>query len=297
MASVSSTQPIRQPGLSNLLTKALRLCGLAAMCVLALIFAAPLLWLADVAFRPKSEIFSVPPKILSGPVTETMKSYSLESFRQAIDRWDVGQAFLNSAFITVSAIVLTILVCSLCAFAFAHMRFPGRDIVFVCLLATMMMPTVTMISPYYRVLRLYGLNNTYQGLIIPYSASVFLLFLLRQYFVKIPSSYIEAALMDGASMFRVWWQIILPLGKPALATLAIYQFRAVWNDFLIPMIVLRNRALHTLPIKLQFMDSQNYNVPFDAIMATSLIAVLIPVVFFFLFQKQFIEGLSGGLKG
>ena len=177
------------------------------------------------------------------------------------------------------------------------MRFPGRDIIFVCLLATMMMPTVTMISPYYRVLRLYGLNNTYQGLIIPYSASVFLMFLLRQYFVKNPTTYIEAAVVDGAGMFRIWWQIILPLAKPALATLAIYQFRAVWNDFLIPMIVLRTKTLHTLPIKLQFMDSQNYNVPFDAIMATSLIAVLIPVVFFFAFQKQFIAGLSGGLKG
>jgi ABC-type glycerol-3-phosphate transport system permease component len=297
MASASSTQSIRQSHLSLWLTKALRLCGLAAMCALSLIFAAPLLWLADVSLRPKSEIFAVPPKILSGPITETMRSYSLNSFIQAIQQWDVGQAFFNSAFITISAILLTILVCSLCAFAFAHMRFPGRDIIFVCLLATMMMPTVTMISPYYRVLRLYGLNNTYQGLIIPYSASVFLLFLLRQYFVKIPTSYIEAAVVDGAGMFRIWWQIILPLAKPALATLAIYQFRAVWNDFLIPMIVLRTKTLHTLPIKLQFMDSQNYNVPFDAIMATSLIAVLIPVVFFFAFQKQFIAGLSGGLKG
>jgi ABC-type glycerol-3-phosphate transport system permease component len=279
------------------MVRALRLCGLGVMCALSLIFAAPLLWLADVSLRPKSEIFAVPPKIFSGPITETMKSYSLSSFIHSVEQWDVGRAFFNSALITVLSILLTLIVCSLCAFAFAHMRFPGRDIIFVCLLATMMLPTVTMISPYYRVLRLYGLNNTYQGLIIPYSASVFLLFLLRQYFVKIPTSFIEAAVMDGAGMFRIWWQIILPLAKPALATLAIYQFRAVWNDFLIPMIVLRTKTLHTLPIKLQFMDSQNYNVPFDAIMATSLIAVLIPVIFFFAFQKQFIEGLSGGLKG
>ena len=178
MASVSSIQPVRHAGLPLDGESSAALRTGSDVCAVANI-RSPALWLADVSLRPKSEIFAVPPKIFSGPITETMKSYSLSSFIHSVEQWDVGRAFFNSALITVLSILLTLIVCSLCAFAFAHMRFPGRDIIFVCLLATMMLPTVTMISPHYRVLRLYGLNNTYQGLIIPYSASVFLLFLLR----------------------------------------------------------------------------------------------------------------------
>ena len=130
MASVSSIQPVRHAGLPRWMVRALRLCGLGVMCALSLIFAAPLLWLADVSLRPKSEIFAVPPKIFSGPITETMKSYSLSSFIHSVEQWDVGRAFFNSALITVLSIPHPH---RLLPGACAHMRFPGRDIITLCL--------------------------------------------------------------------------------------------------------------------------------------------------------------------
>jgi ABC-type glycerol-3-phosphate transport system permease component len=176
------------------------------------------------------------------------------------------------------------------------MNFPGKNILFILILATMMLPMYTMIAPYYQVLRTLGFTNSLHGLIIPYAASAMGVFLMRQYFIRLPLGLVEAARIDGAGKIRIWWQIIIPLSKPALASLAIIQFREVWNDFLIPMVVLRNGNLFTLPIKLQLMDSQTFNKPYDAIISTGFITALIPVLAFLIFQKQFIEGLAGGIK-
>ncbi|MGE5528146.1 MAG: carbohydrate ABC transporter permease [Patescibacteria group bacterium] len=273
-----------------------RAAGIAALSALALVFLAPLFWIIYVSFLPEINIFMVPPVIVSD-FFGTIRSFNLHSFALAFGEWSVGLSFVNSLVITVGSILLTMLVCSLGSYAFSFMVFPGRNVLFVMSLATMMMPMVTMIAPYYRVLRIYGLLNTRLGLILPYAASAFCVFLLRQYFVRLPMALVEAAIMDGASHFRIWWQIILPLSKPALITLAIYQFRQVWNDFLIPMIVLRNEGLFTFPLKLQFMSSVTVNFPWDAMMATGCIAILVPFVLFLFYQRHFIEGLSGGVKG
>ena len=214
-----------------------------------------MLWLFDTSFRPKVEIFNVPPRILQAPPWETFRSYSLESFQVAINRYQMHQGFLNSVLVTSSAIILTLLVCSLAAYAFALLKFPGRDIIFYCILATMMLPITTMLAPLFKVMQTYGMYNKHLGLILLYATSAFGVFLLRQYYVRLPLSLIEAAVVDGASKFRIWWWIVLPLGKPVLSALAIYQFRYVWNDFLNPLILLRSKNLHTLPIKLQVMDS------------------------------------------
>lgn len=271
--------------------------GLVLLSFLAFFFLVPLLWLFYVSFLPKIDIFRVPPAILV-EFGETVKSFTLASFASAFGtKWQIGLALFNSVFITVASILLTILVCSLCAYGFAFMNFRGKNALFLMILATMMLPTVTMIAPYYQVLGIYGLRNTRLGLILPYAASAFSVFLLRQYFVRIPLELFEAAVVDGASRFRIWWQIVLPLAKPAITALSIYQFRAVWNDFLTPMIVLRNENLFTIPIKLQFMDSVNINIPWDAMMATGFIGVAVPFIFFLVYQQQFMEGISGALKG
>lgn len=272
--------------------------GLAilVMCFIALFYLIPLIWLFDTSFRPKVEIFNVPPRILQGPPWETFRSYSLESFRVAISRYQMHQGFLNSVLVTGGAIILTLLVCSLAAYAFALLKFPGRDIIFYSILATMMLPITTMLAPLFKVMQSYGLYNKHLGLILLYAASAFGVFLLRQYYVRLPLSLIEAAVVDGASKFRIWWWIVLPLGKPVLSALAIYQFRYVWNDFLIPLILLRSKNLHTLPIKLQVMDSITIAKDYDAMIATGFVAILIPVIFFLFFQRQFLEGLSGSLK-
>ncbi len=257
----------------------------------------PLLWLFDVAFRPKIEIFQVPPVVFQRDLLHAFSSYSWHSFGRAISQFQIGLAFYNSLLVTLVGILLTLGVCSLCAYAFAFMEFKGKNFIFFAILATMMLPTGTMVAPYYQVLRTLGLTNQLAGIIIPYAASAFGVFLLRQYFICLPMSLFEAAVIDGASRLRIWWQIILPLSKPALAALAIIQFRLIWNDFMIPMIVLRDDALFTLPVKLQVMDSTNFNVPYDAIMATGFISAAIPIVFFLFFQRQFVEGLSGSVKG
>ena len=276
--------------------KAKKAGGITLLSGIAFFFLVPLIWIIYVSFLPKIDIFRVPPAIVAN-FSRTVRNFTLGPFIRAFGEWNVGSSFINSIVITGGSILLTLLVCSLCAYAFAFMDFPGRNVLFVGILATMMLPIATMIAPYYRVLRTYGLLNTRLGLILPYAASAMSVFLLRQYFVRIPLALVEMAIMDGASRFRIWWQIIIPLSKPALITLATYQFRTCWNDFLIPMIVLRNEALFTFPIKLQFMASVTVNFPWDAMMATGCIAILVPFILFLIYQRQFMEGLSGGIKG
>lgn len=279
----------KKPKLKNIINYTL-------LTMFSFLFVFPLFWLMDVSFRPKIEIFQVPPRIFQAAPWVTFQSYSFDSFIQSITKYHADIGFINSVFVTMSGIILTLLICSLAAYAFATMRFPGRNVIFMGILVTMMLPTVTMIAPYYRVLRVYGILNSHLGLILPYAGSAFGTFLLRQYITRLPVSLFEAAVIDGASQFRIWWRIVLPLAKPALAALAIYQFRDIWNDFLKPMIILRSDSLFTLPITLQFMDSVNIAKDYNCMVATGFVAVLIPIIFFILFQRQFIEGLSGGIK-
>ena len=287
----------RESSLRKIGYKTKKALGIGLFFILVLTYLFPLIWLFDTSFRPKIEIFRVPPTLLQAPPWVTFKSYSFSNFALAINKYQVDKAFINSVLVTASAIILTLLVCSLAAYAFALMKFPGRDGIFLIILCTMMLPTVTLLAPYFRVIRTFGLYNKHLGIIIPYAASAFGVFLLRQYYVRLPNSLIEAAVMDGAGRFRIWWQIVLPNSKPVLSTLAIYQFTAIWNDFLVPLLIIRDRSLHTLPIKLQAIDSVNVAKDYDAIIATSFIAIIIPIIFFLFFQKQFIEGLSGSVKG
>jgi ABC-type glycerol-3-phosphate transport system permease component len=274
-----------------------RIIGYTILFLVAFFAMAPLLWLCDVSFRPKVEIFNVPPAILTRGFFGSFASYSLASFTVAISRYQVHVGFLNSAIIVVLGIFLTLLIGSLASFAFAFLKFPGRNVFFIGILATMMLPTGTMLASFYQVLRTFGLTNNLFGIIIPYAAGAWTVFMMRQYFVRLPYSFVEAGIVDGAGFYRVWWQIILPLAKPALAAMAILQFRGIWNDFLMPMIVLRSEALYTLPIKLQVMASTNFEIPYDAMMSTSFITAIIPVIFFIIFQRYFVEGIAGGMKG
>lgn len=273
----------------------LQLAGVAALCLLGLLYLTPLLWLLDASFRPAVDIFRFPPLLLSDPL-RAVEGYTLESFRQAFTRWNVGWALGVSILVTLAGIALTLLVCSLCAYAFAYLRFRGRDALFFLVLATMMLPMTTMIVPYYQVIRGLGLSNNLLGLIVPYAISAFGVFMLRQYYIKIPRSLLECARVEGASHLRIWWSIVLPLSRPALAALAIVQFRQIWNDFLYPMIILRSESLFTLPVRIQVMDSQNFSKPYDAIITAGFLTALVPMVFFLVFQRQFIEGLAGGIK-
>ncbi len=270
--------------------------GVVGLCLVGIAYLYPLLWLLDSSFRPAVQVFQFPPVIFKEPLLEALRGYTLQPFRSAFGHWQVGWAFGVSVVVTLSGIGLTLLVCSLCAYAFAYLQFPGRGLLFFLVLATMMLPMTTMIVPYYQVIRGLRLSNNLLGLIVPYAVSAFGVFMLRQYYIKIPRALLECAKVEGAGHLRIWWSIILPLSRPALAALAIIQFRQIWNDFLYPMIILRSDRLFTLPVRIQMMDSQNFNKPYDAIITTGFITALVPMVFFLLFQRHFIEGLAGGIK-
>ena len=160
----------------------------------------------------------------------------------------------------------------------------------------MMLPTNTLIVSIYKVMSSLHLINSWIGLILYSSISGLGIFLLRQYFIKIPTSFIESARMDGASHFQTWWHVILPLAKPAMATLAIIQFRAVWNDFLLPMVILRDEKIFTLPIRIMVMGGSIFGSA-NMLLAAGFITIIVPLVFFIKFQRQFIESLTTGLKG
>jgi ABC-type glycerol-3-phosphate transport system permease component len=197
--------------------------------------------------------------------------------------------------VTASTVVLTLIVSSLCAYALAFIKFPGKKIYFNLAVGTIMFPMVTLVTSYYLVASSLHLTNNLLGMILPASVSGLGVFLLRQYFIKVPSEYIESAKMDGAGHLQIWWHIILPMSRPALAALAIIQFRLSWNDFLVPLYIIRDPHTATLPLLVAFLAGRESAPGLG--LATGFLAILIPLLLFIRFHRQFIEGITGGLKG
>jgi ABC-type glycerol-3-phosphate transport system permease component len=265
----------------------------AGLCAIAVVFLHPLYWLADSAFRRAIYIFQVPPILFQHPV-DAVRDYTLYPMREALVRWGAGKAFLDSVIVTVLGVGLALLVSSLCAYAFAFLRFRGRDALFFGLLGLMMIPMATMMVPLVKTMRVLNLVDTLAGVILPYAMTPMGVFLLRQYYIKIPREIFEAARIDGAGHAWIWWSLVVPLSRPALATLATFHFLYVWNDFLLPVLVLRSERFVTLPLKVAVMRSMQYVQPYEAIMACGFIAAIVPLALFLRFQKQFIQGLMGG---
>ena len=182
-------------------------------------------------------------------------------------------------------------------FAFAKYRFPGRDRIFKLLLAAMIIPGQVTMLPLFLMLNRMGLINTYWGIIIPGMASIFGIFLIRQYIFSIPDSLIEAARMDGASDFRIYWSVILPLCKPILVTLIIFSFMGSWNDFLWPLIVMTRDSMYTLPVALANLMGEHAQ-DIELMMAGSVLTILPVLVVFMALQKYYIKGIMmGSVKG
>jgi multiple sugar transport system permease protein len=222
----------------------------------------------------------------------TLNNY-VETFRVA----PFGRYYFNSAVVAVSTTLLQILVGSLAAFAFARLRFRGRDVIFILYLATLMIPFLVTLIPNFLIVRELGWYNSYYALIIPMSFSVFSTFLLRQYFRGLPLELDEAARMDGASSWRIWWQIIMPLSGPVVATLAIFNFQASWNDFLWPLVITSTPDMRTIPIGLNAFQGQ-YSTAWGLLMAGSVVALLPVLVIYVLAQNWFVEGITlSGLSG
>lgn len=205
--------------------------------------------------------------------------------------------FLNSVIVAAGVTFLSLLVNALAAFAFAKLNFAGREKLFALLLLTMMVPGQVTMMPVFIILKSLGLLNSYLGLIIPGCASIFAIFMLRQFMRDIPDELIDAARIDGCSDFRVFFNIVLPLCKPALVTLLIFNFMGAWNEFLWPLIVMIKEERYTLPVALANLNGQ-FGTDWGILMAGSVVVVAPVIIVFLIAQKHYIEGITAGaVKG
>ncbi|HRE27179.1 MAG TPA: carbohydrate ABC transporter permease [Anaerolineales bacterium] len=220
-----------------------------------------------------------------------LEQITLANFSETFQVIPFGRYILNNAIVAVTATVLQILISSLAAFAFARLRFWGRDSLFLIYLATLMIPSQITLIPNFLIIRALGWYDSYQALIVPALFSALGTFLLRQYFKTIPLELDEAARMDGASSLRIWWQIILPQSWPVIAVLAVFSFQATWNDFLWPLVVTSSDSMRTIPIGLSYFVGQ-YSTAWNLLMAGSVIALLPVLIVYFVAQKTFIQGVT-----
>ena len=243
------------------------------------------------SLKPNYQIFEVPPRWIPNPP-------QWENYSEALTTLPFDRYMVNTAIITALTIVGHVLSCTLIAYAFARLRAPGRDVLFLVVLATMMLPYPVTMVPLYVLFKQLGWINTFLPLTVPaFFGSAFYIFLLRQFFLTIPPDFEDAAIIDGANTLQILWRVILPLSMPALATVAIFTFQAAWNDFLAPLIYLQKPELYTVTLGLQFFRS-TYTTNWAYLMAASLVTSLPVIVVFFLAQRYFIEGITlSGVKG
>jgi multiple sugar transport system permease protein len=262
--------------------------GLIAGSIVVLI---PFFWLVSTSLKDPSNVFLDPPQWIPNPIRP-------ENYAKALSVMPFGHYLLNTCRITFSALMLQVMSCSIVAFGFARMRFPGRNILFIVLLATLMLPAQVTMIPVFKIWSWLGLYDTFVPLILPSAfGSAFFIFLLRQYYMTIPIEMDEAARIDGANTFQVWWQVILPQSKPALATVAIFSFMYHWNDFMGPLIYLADPNKRTLALALWAFQGQ-YSTDWHLLMAASTVVMLPLLLLFFVAQKYFIQGVViSGVKG
>jgi multiple sugar transport system permease protein len=256
---------------------------------LAMIIMAPFLWMVLTSFKDISEIIVIPP-------TWIPEKFKFENYSNAFAAAPFGRYYFNSVFVAVMVTGGQLITCSLAAFAFARIRFRGREILFYLFLGTMMIPFQVTMIPTFMILHWLGWIDTYQALIAPGLASAFGTFLMRQFFMTIPKDLEDAAYIDGCSRFGVLWRIFIPLAKPALAVLAIFTFMAVFNDFLWALIVIHSEELRTVQLGLAVFQDR-HTTEWDKLMAGSVMATLPILIVFFLAQNYFIKGITlSGMK-
>ncbi len=259
--------------------------------VLSIIFILPFMWMVSTSLKQSQDVFTFPPQFL--PTSFEWRNY--------IDGWTrlpFNTFLLNSLIITSANVVGNLTSCSLVAYAFARLRARGRDVLFLLVLATLMIPREVTIVPTFILFTQLGLVNTLWPLILPaWFGYPFFIFLLRQFFMTIPHDLDEAARIDGASNFRIFTSIILPLSKPALGTVAIFSFIGNWNNLLDPLIYLRSTEKYTLALGLNLFKGQHFTA-YNELMAVSIIQLLPILIIFFVAQKYFVRGVAlSGMGG
>lgn len=263
-----------------------------ALVAVAAVLIIPLLWMLSASLKGNEEIFTIPP-------TWIPKEIHWENYTEVFDRMPFLAYLRNTTFITVLTIFGTVFSSSLVAYAFACLRWPGRDKLFIFVIATMMLPLHVIMIPLFVIFKELHWLNTYKPLIVPafLGGGAFNIFLLRQFFLTIPRELFDAARIDGCSEWRIYWSIAMPLARPALITVAILTFMFAWNDFLGPLIYLSDQAKNTLALGLALFVGQ-HQTEWGILMAASMIMMIPMVIIFFFFQRYFIQGFTmSGMKG
>lgn len=256
----------------------------------AFIYSVPVIWMVSASFMSPEELFSTQVRLFPSAI-------QLNNYLDVFARFNFGRYLMNSVIVTGTIILLNLLFCPLIGYSLAKFRYPGRNLLFSFIMATIMVPFTAILIPLYLTVRSLGWINTYQAMIVPFAMSAFGIFLMRQFMQSIPDDYIDAARIDGASEILIYVRIILPITQPALVTLALITFIGNWDELLWPLIVTNTDALRTLPIGLtKFVEV--YQTRWDLMMAGSVIAALPAVLLFLMMQKRFLAGMASlsGLK-
>jgi multiple sugar transport system permease protein len=250
----------------------------------------PLVWMVSASLMSSGEATTYPPHLAP-------RAPTLDQYRQLFVRLDMGRAFLSSTTIAVAVTLISLLLNSMAGYAFARLRFGGRERLFRLLLAALIVPAQVGMLPLFLLMKSMHLVNTYWGAILPSLASVFGIFLVRQFMLGIPQELLEAARIDGAGELRIYWSVVMPLARPVLATLAIYTFMTTWNDFLWPLIVLSDHRRYTLPVAMAGLVGE-HALDVELMMAGAVVTVLPVLVVFMALQRHYVAGLTAGsVKG
>ena len=268
----------------------------AALIGTSILMIGPFYWAFATSFKPSGDVFASPPKLIPDP-------WTLQNYGDVFTILPFGRYFLNSVIVTAAIVGLNVLFDTAAAYAFAKLRFPGRNALFFLLLITLMIPFQVNLIPLYRIMvGLHDLNpalgiDTYSALILPGAIQVFGIFLMRQFLASIPDDILESARVDGASEFTILRRIVFPIAAPGMATLAIFTFLGAWNDFLWPLLVTNSDRVRTLPVGLALLARKN-TINWGDTMAGTMLAAGPMILVFITLQRRFIEGLTAGsVKG
>jgi multiple sugar transport system permease protein len=262
----------------------------------SIVMIGPFYWALATSFKPAGDVFASPPKWLPNP-------WILENYKDVFTLFHFQRYFVNSVIVTGSIVALNIVFDTAAAYAFAKLRFPGRNFLFFMLLITLMVPFQVNLIPLFRIMvQLHKITphlgvDTYSGMIMPGMIQVFGIFLMRQFLTSIPDEVLESARVDGASEFKILRSIVFPIAAPGMATLAIFTFLGAWNDFLWPLIVISSDDMYTMPVGLALLQTKNM-MNWGNTMAGTCVTAAPMILVFLALQRRFIEGLTAGaVKG
>lgn len=263
---------------------------LAVMTIGAITMIFPTVWMLLCSFKTQNEMYQMPPSFFP-------KQFNFDNFVSVFKQMPFGRYYLNSVGTGLLNTLVGVITSSLLGYIFAKYEFPGRDTIFLVVLACMMIPYETLMPTVYKLQVKMGWTNTYLVLTVPYFCNIFGIFLMRQFFVDLPNDYLEAAEVDGCGQLRTWWSVAMPMAKSMISTLVIFLFMGSYNSFLWPLISVNSRSLMTLPVGLESMLSDRGS-QYSMLMAASSMVILPVCVIFAVMQRQFIEGMTaGGIKG